>query len=210
MTAATGLMLSLFALLVLGWPSERARQLTEFARTDLGTAAAALFGWIASSIALAALPLAAAFGIMNVSPGLIILWRWGGLAVLFWLATAGALAPSLAYRPMAANDNLPVRGALRIAVESAFRGYDWKTALLVAAVVPQFIDPDRAIMPQFLIAGAVFTGVTLLSAVFFGLFPARAHAFLNLLPARRKALKTSMGALHQHGQTRISYRRKAA
>lgn len=210
MTATTAVMLSLFAVLVLAWPGERARQLTAFSRGDVSSAAAALFGWVLSSLTLAALPLAAAFGLLTVSPGMVILWRWAGLAVLFWLATAGALAPSLAYRPLAANDNLPVRGALRVARETALRGFDAKVALMVAAVLPQFIDTDRGPLPQLLIAGAVFAGVTLLAAVFFALFPTRAHAFLNLIPERRKALKSSMGALHQHGQTRISYRRKAA
>ncbi len=210
MTAATAVMLSLFALLVLAWPGERARQLTAFSRADLASAGAALFGWILSSLALAALPLAAAFGLLILSPGMVILWRWAGLAVLFWLATAGALAPSLAYRPLAANDNLPVRGVFRVVRETALRGFDAKIGLLVAAVLPQFIDTDRGPLPQLIIAAAIFAGISLLSAAFFALLPARAHAFLNLIPERRKALKSSMGALHQHGQTRISYRRKAA
>lgn len=210
MSAATAVMLSLFALLVTGWPGERARQLTAFSRGDLASASAALAGWVLSSLALVGLPLAAAFGFLSLSPGLLILWRWAGLAVLFWLATAGALAPSLAYRPLAANDNYPVRGALRVARIAALRGFDWKIALLVAAVLPQFIDADRGPVPQLVIAGAIFAAASLLAAAFFGLLPARAHAFLNLIPERRKALKSSMGALHQHGQTRISYRRKAA
>lgn len=210
MTATTAVMLSLFAILVLAWPGERARQLTAFSRGDFTSAASALFGWVVSSLIMAALPLGIAFGLLSHSPGIVILWRWAGLAVLFWLATAGALAPTLAYRPLAANDNLPVRGALKVVRETALRSFDVKVALMVAAILPQFIDTDRGPLPQLVIAGAIFTGVTLLAAAFFGLFPGRAHAFLNLIPERRKALKSSMGALHQHGQTRISYRRKAA
>lgn len=210
MTAATAVMLSLFALVVLAWPGERARQLTAFGRGDIASATAALAGWIVSSLAIAALPLIAAFGLLDASPGVVVLWRWAGLAILFWLATAGALAPSIAYRPLAANDNFPVRGAFRVIRETAIRSFDGKTALLVAAVLPQFIDADRGPLPQLVIAGAIFTGITLVAAAFFALLPARAHAFLNLIPERRKALKSSMGALHQHGQTRISYRRKAA
>lgn len=210
MTAATAVMLSLFALLVLAWPGERARQLTAFGRGDLVSATAAIAGWILSSLAIAALPLLTAFGLLNLSPGMVILWRWAGLAVLFWLATAGALSPSIAYRPLAANDNFPVKGAFRVIRETALRSFDGKVALLVAAVLPQFIDSDGGPLPQLLIAGAIFAGITLVSAAFFALLPARAHAFLNLIPERRKALKSSMGSLHQHGQTRISYRRKAA
>ena len=210
MTAATAVMFTLFAVLVVGWPGERARQLTSYSRGDLLSAAAALIGWILSTLALAGLPLAVAFGLLHVSPGMLVFWRWAGLAVLFWLATAGALAPSLAYHPLAANDNLPVRGTLKVVRETAIRSFDMKIALLVAAILPQFIDTERGPLPQIFIAGSIFAAGTLLAAAFFGLLPTRAHAFLNLIPERRKALKSSMGALHQHGQTRISYRRKAA
>ena len=210
MTAATGLLYALFAGIVLAWPSDRARLLSDFSHGSLVSAAAALSGWVLSSLALAALPLLAAFGLMTLSPGLVMLWRWAGLATVFWLATAGQLAPSLAYRPLAANDNMAVTGVWRVVARSFVKGYSWQMAVLVAAIMPQFIESTAPAAPQILFAAAVFAALTLLSAAFYGLFPARSHAFLNLIPERRKALKTALTGQHQHGQTRISYRRKAA
>lgn len=210
MTAGMGLLYSLFASLLLVWPSERARRLVDFGPAHLGSATAALVGWTLSSLALIVVPLAAAFAVMTFYPDALVAWRWAGIGVMFWLATAGKLAPSVAYRPYAANDNQPVKGIFRVALDTALQGYSWRLGLIMASVLPQFLDSDRAPLPQILFAVLLFAGLTLLAAAFYGLFPKKAHAFLNVIPERRKAMKTGLNGYRQHGQTRISYRRKAA
>nr|WP_316655021.1 hypothetical protein [uncultured Gellertiella sp.] len=210
MTTGMGIFFALFACLVLAWPSDRARRLSDFGLGGPFAIAAALVGWVLSSLALMALPLLAAWLVMKLVPDGLFVWRWAGIAVLFWLATSGKLTPALAYRPMAANDNAAVKGFLRTILHMTVQGYNVRLALVVAALAPQFLDSDAAAEPQILFAGLLFSAFSLLSATYFGLFPLNAHRFLNVLPARRKALKTGMNAFHQHGQTRISYRRQAA
>jgi threonine/homoserine/homoserine lactone efflux protein len=205
-----GIVYALFASLLLAWPSERARRLTDFGQGGLSAAAAALAGWILSGMAVLLPPLAAAYLALHLAPDFVEVWSWIGIAALFWLASTGKLAPSLAFRPFAANDNAPVRGNLRILSNLAARGYSWRIALVMASLMPQFLDTERPAEPQILFALLIYMAVMLLSAAFYGLFPQRAHLLLNLIPERRKALKSGLNGYRQHGQTRISYRRIAA
>lgn len=210
MSAGMGILFSLFASLVLAWPSGRARRLTDFGTARTGTVVAALAGWVFSGLLLILPPLAAAYLLMRFYPEGLMIWRWVGLGALFWLATSGKLTPSVPFRPSAANDNSPVRGLYRTMRSMVIKGYSFRLALVVAAPLPQFFDEGRAAEPQILFAALLFSGLLLLAAAYYALFPHHANAFLNVIPERRKALKTGLNAYRQHGQTRISYRRKAA
>ena len=210
MSAGMGILYALFACLLLAWPTERARRLTDFGQGSLPAASAALIGWIVSGLAVLLPPLAAGFIGLTFAPEIVEIWRWIGIGALFWLTSSGKLVPSLAYRPYAANDNQPVKGNLRIIANLSARGYSWRMGLIMASLLPQFLDHTRPALQQILFAALIYLGITLLSAAFYGLFPRRAHALLNLLPERRKALKSGLNGYRQHGQTRISYRRIAA
>lgn len=210
MSAGMGILYALFTCLLLAWPTERARRLTDFGQGSLPAASAALVGWILSGLAVLLPPLAVGFLGLTLAPELIDIWRWLGIGALFWLTSSGKLVPSLAYRPYAANDNQPVKGNIRIIANLSARGYSWRMALIMASLLPQFLDHGRPALSQILFAALIYLGITLLSAAFYGLFPRRAHAVLNLLPERRKALKSGLNGYRQHGQTRISYRRIAA
>lgn len=210
MAAGMGILYAAFACLLLAWPTERARRLADFGQGSLPAAAAALIGWVASGLAVLLPPLGAGFLGLSFAPELIEVWRWVGIAALFWLASSGKLVPSLAYRPYAANDNAPVRGSIRIIGNLAARGYSWRMALVMASLMPQFLDVRKEATAQIIFAALVYCGVMLLSAALYGLFPRRAHALLNLIPERRKALKSGLNGFRHHGQTRVSYRRIAA
>lgn len=210
MSAGMGLMFFLFAGLLFGWPSERARRLAALRAGRYSVAFAAVLGWVLSGLAIAAPPLAVAYGLMIYFPIGLLVWRWAGVIALFWLATAGALSPSFAYRPYAANDNHPRGGLHACFAAMSLKGYSWRLGLMVAALLPQFFDAEFAPEPQILFASGIFTALTLAAAAFYGLFPERAHEIMNALPERHKALKTGFASLHQHGQTRVHYGRKAA
>lgn len=210
MSAGLGLVYLLFACILLAWPTERARRLTDFGQASLTASAAAVLGWVVSGLCVLLPPLVLGFTVLTFLPEALEIWRWVGIAALFWLTSSGKLVPSLAYRPFAANDNASVKGGIRIVANLSLCGYSWRMASIMASLLPQFLSDGRPIDAQILFIALVYAGVLLFSAAFYGLFPRRAHTLLNLIPERRKALKSGLNAHRRHGQTRISYRRIAA
>ena len=98
-------------------------------------------------VTLAGLGLGAAVAAM---PWLFDAIRWAGVAYLLWLALSALRAG-------------PVQGA-QVAAVTPFRAFrdgmavnllNPKVILFVLAFVPQFVDPARAILPQFLVFGLV-------------------------------------------------------
>lgn len=95
-------------------------------------------------VTLAGLGLAAAIAAL---PVLLDVIRWLGVAYLLWLAWGALRLGPL--RPDA-----PVLGPARAFREGMLVNLlNPKVILFVLAFVPQFIDPARAILPQFLIYG---------------------------------------------------------
>lgn len=90
--------------------------------------------------------------VMAASPWLFDVIRWIGVGYLLWLAWR-AFAPG-------ANGEEPPETALPA---RAFRSglmvnlANPKVILFVLAFVPQFVDPARPVLPQFLIFGAVLS-----------------------------------------------------
>lgn len=109
-------------------------------------ASAGVSAGVMAHVALAGLGLAA---LIAAHPSALGAIRWLGVAYLLWLA-----AQALASGPLRAD--APALGPAR-----AFRAglmvnlLNPKVILFVLAFVPQFIDPARAILPQFLACGAV-------------------------------------------------------
>ena len=80
-------------------------------------------------------------------PALFDVIRWGGVAYLLWLAWRTLTGPShLSAAP-------PARHAFREGLMVNLTNP--KVILFVLAFVPQFVDPARAVLPQFLILGAL-------------------------------------------------------
>lgn len=82
-------------------------------------------------------------------PALFDAIRWGGAAYLLWLA----------WRTLTGSTDLnaapPARHAFREGLLVNLTNP--KVILFVLAFVPQFVDPTRAVLPQFLILGAVLS-----------------------------------------------------
>ena len=97
-------------------------------------------------VTVAALGLGAA---MQAAPWLFDVIRWVGVAYLLWLA-AGAF-----------RSGGEVPAPTPVATRRAFRAGLWvnltnpKVILFVLAFIPQFVDPSKPVLPQFLIFGAV-------------------------------------------------------
>ncbi|PKQ12480.1 MAG: LysE family translocator [Alphaproteobacteria bacterium HGW-Alphaproteobacteria-1] len=97
-------------------------------------------------VTLAGLGLAAALAAL---PVLLDVIRWLGVAYLLWLAWG-----SLRMGPL--RPDAPVLSAARAFREGMLVNLlNPKVILFVLAFVPQFVDPARAILPQFLVFGLI-------------------------------------------------------
>ncbi len=91
--------------------------------------------------------------VMAAAPWLFDVVRWVGVGYLLWLAKR-------AFFDGPQNDDAHAAVARTPALQSFFSGF-WvnlanpKVILFVLAFVPQFVDPARAVLPQFLVFGAV-------------------------------------------------------
>jgi threonine/homoserine/homoserine lactone efflux protein len=103
--------------------------------------------------ALAGLGLSAAVAAL---PWLFEVIRWVGVAYLVWLAIATLRAGSgkTQLRP---DELRAVRPAQAFWDGLLVNLTNPKVILFVLAFVPQFVEPDRAVLPQFLIFGAILS-----------------------------------------------------
>jgi threonine/homoserine/homoserine lactone efflux protein len=92
--------------------------------------------------------------------------RWLGVGYLLWLAI-GALRSS----PFAAEAEVTPASAARAFWQGLMVNLlNPKVILFILAFLPQFVDPDRAILPQFLTLGLVFSSGGLMVNGAVGLF----------------------------------------
>ena len=79
--------------------------------------------------------------------------RWAGVAYLLWLAVQ-----SLRAGPMAVRGEVAVRSLGRVFLDGLMVNLlNPKVILFILAFLPQFVDPSRAVLPQFLVLGLVFS-----------------------------------------------------
>ena len=79
--------------------------------------------------------------------------RWAGVAYLLWLAVQ-----SLRAGPMAVRGDVALRPLGRVFLDGLLVNLlNPKVILFILAFLPQFVDPSRAVLPQFLILGLVFS-----------------------------------------------------
>ena len=99
-------------------------------------------------VLLAALGLAA---VLKAHPAAFETVRWAGVAYLLWLAWK-----SLRAGPVTATE-VARAGHLRIFREALVVNLlNPKVILFILSFLPQFVDPARPVVPQFLTLGAVF------------------------------------------------------
>ncbi|WGW04814.1 LysE family translocator [Tropicibacter oceani] len=114
-------------------------------------------GWAASAgIAAGGLVHAALAGLglsalLATFPAAFEAIRWGGVAYLLWLAVKTLRAP------IGGPQGKGLRPAQAFVQGFAVNMTNPKVILFILAFVPQFVTPDRAILPQFLIFGMVLS-----------------------------------------------------
>lgn len=84
-------------------------------------------------------------------PALFDLIRWIGVAYLLVLAVQALRTGALPAAAPAAGSARAFRAALVVNLTNP------KVILFVLAFIPQFVDPARAVLPQFLVFGAVLS-----------------------------------------------------
>ena len=90
--------------------------------------------------------------VMAAHPVAFDLIRWAGVAYLLWLAVQALRAG-----PMVARD-VAVRSLGRVFLDGLLVNLlNPKVILFILAFLPQFVDPTRAVLPQFLMLGLVFS-----------------------------------------------------
>lgn len=85
------------------------------------------------------------------APWLLEAIRWLGITYLLWLARQALRGPG----PSPAGPAVPSRPARAFRDGLAVNLTNPKVILFVLAFLPQFVDPDRAVLPQFLVLGAI-------------------------------------------------------
>ena len=158
-------------------------------------ASAGISAGVLCHVALAGLGLGAA---VAAFPWLFGAIRWVGAAYLLWLAwrtlrtpLSGRLVPRRAAR--AFRDGLVVNLS------------NPKVILFVLAFVPQFVDPERPVLPQFLVFGAVLaTGGFVVNALV-GVFSARLGGALLRSPRAERGLRAASSAIFAALAARIAW-----
>ena len=110
---------------------------------DLGISTGAMV-----HVTLAGLGLGAAVATL---PWLFEAIRWIGVGYLLWIAVKTWRQPIRPQAPEAIRPSRAFRDALIVNLTNP------KVILFVLAFLPQFVDPARAVLPQFLILGAILS-----------------------------------------------------
>jgi len=149
-----------------------------------GLIAGLMFVMIVAAVGLGALLAAStlAFTVM----------KWLGAAYLVWLGVQQWRAPAFAVDPDAATlgatpRELVVRGFLVNATNP-------KSVIFMLAVLPQFIDPARPQLPQYLVCGATLCASDLVVMSAYTAFAAKALRLLRK-PAQIKVMNRTFGGL---------------
>ena len=110
------------------------------------------------ALGLAIVGIAAALGLaaaINASPALYQALRWGGVIYLLWLAYDGwqDASEEIEHAPLGSSNAIYFRRGLITNILNP------KAAVFYIAVLPGFVDPAGAIMPQTLLLSATYVAV---------------------------------------------------
>jgi homoserine/homoserine lactone efflux protein len=119
--------------------------------------------------------------------------KWLGVAYLLWLGLAQWHAPAA---------GLQVRGSAEAASRRSILARGWalntvnpKGTLFMLAVVPQFLDPSRPLLPQYLLIGATLAFTDLVINAGYTAFAAKALAALRT-PRQMRWVNRVFGGLY--------------
>lgn len=158
-------------------------------------ASAGISAGVLCHVALAGLGLGAA---VEAFPWLFGAIRWVGAAYLLWLAWRTLRTP-LSGRIVPRRASRAFRDGLVVNLSNP------KVILFVLAFVPQFVDPARPVLPQFLVFGAVLaTGGFVVNALV-GIFSGRLGGALRRNPGVERGLRAASSAIFAALAARIGW-----
>ncbi|QXI40728.1 LysE family translocator [Pseudomonas xantholysinigenes] len=123
------------------------------ARRTLFTIVGGVFGFSA----LIALTLFGLSALLQASASLLSVLKWVGGAYLLWLGIQLWRAPALHLQPLQGRPRLSNAELFRQGCLSAMANP--KVLLFYGAFLPQFIDPQRGLLVQFVVMAATFASV---------------------------------------------------
>jgi homoserine/homoserine lactone efflux protein len=120
--------------------------------------------------------------------------KWLGVAYLLWLGIAQWRAPAVGVQVEGQDPATVSRGAL-VLRGWALNTVNPKGTLFMLAVVPQFLDATRPLLPQYLAIAATLAFTDLVINAGYTAFAARALALLRT-PAQVRWLNRFFGSLY--------------
>ena len=149
-----------------------------------GLIAGLMFVMIVAAVGLGALLAASAVA--------FTIMKWVGAAYLVWLGVQQWRAPAIAVDP----DGAALGGTRRELVVRGFlvNATNPKSVIFMLAVLPQFIDPARPQLVQYLVCGATLCASDLVVMSAYTAFAAKALRLLRK-PAQVRAMNRTFGGL---------------
>ena len=131
--------------------------------------------------------------LIAAAPGAFDAIRWAGVAYLIWLAVKTLRSP------LGGSERPPVKPSRAFRDGLIVNLTNPKVILFILAFLPQFVDPARAVLPQFLIFGAVLAAGGFVVNGLVGIFSGGLGRTLARSPRAEAALRiasaTIFGAL---------------
>ncbi len=121
---------------------------------------ATILGGSAGFVLLIALSMAGIGALLKTSGQALTLLKWIGGAYLVWLGLQLWRSPALVLRPAGLQPAQPASALARQGFLAAVSNP--KALLFYGAFLPQFIDPARALWPQFLVMAGTFAVIEIL------------------------------------------------
>jgi homoserine/homoserine lactone efflux protein len=134
--------------------------------------------------------------------------KWLGVAYLLWLGIAQWRAPATGLQAQGAEASLPSRRAV-VLRGWALNTVNPKGTLFMLAVVPQFLDPARPLLAQYLAIAATLAFTDLVVNAGYTAFAARALSALRS-PRQMRWLNRGFGSVYIALATLLASARRAA
>jgi homoserine/homoserine lactone efflux protein len=135
--------------------------------------------------------------------------KWLGAAYLVWLGIAQWRAPALAVNAEAAASELGGTRRQLLARGFLVNATNPKAIVFMLAVLPQFIDPARPLVVQYVVSGATLAFTDLVAMGAYTAFAARALRLLRKPRQIRVMNKTFGGLLMAMGALLATFKRTA-
>jgi threonine/homoserine/homoserine lactone efflux protein len=167
-------------------------------------------GTTLGAMIVVAATLAVCWAILSLSTMAFSILQWTGFFFLFLVCLGLARAP-VGTEPVADNDNVPEEKPLRVivrCVDTEIR--DPRGSLVIAALLPQFLSPASAFLPQALTLGSIFLVLSTLSCLTYALFADRVRKTIRKHVVRRTVNRSGGTVLIAAKAVTAGYRKIAA